>query len=386
MIKKLPVFLILFALLTTSLLAQNYERYKKLKDVTITSKNLGFDKNISVTVPIEWQDGAANRFPLIILFDKQNQRSHNYILNTIDYLTSTEQMPSSVIISIASEQRYRYIETSYKISDANGRALENEKFLFEELIPLAEKEYKASAFRVLIGHSRYGYFTSALFSSRINDLNAVISMSPFFIQKEVDLTDSIGKLNNRIYRSQKYYRFGIGNDFPDDFTKMDSILNQNTHNPFLDMKGYRFKQAGHDVTPGLIISTALYELFEEWSAIQSRYSSVKQADLSIKPSLDKEIVSHYGAPLNFSIGVLNGKGWHFYNEKQYEKAVEAWNILMDAYPNFSEGYLSIINAQCRLKKDFSATTLKFRKSLTASRLYTEEQKEELEKELLELTN
>lgn len=384
--KKQSVFLFIFTLFTTTLLAQNYERYKKLKEVTISSKYLGFDKNISITVPIEWQSNMDSRFPLIIIFDKQNQRSHNYILNTIDYLTSTEQMPSSVIISVASEQRYRYMETSYKISDGNGRALENEKFLFEELIPLAEKEYKASAFRVLIGHSRYGYFTTALFGSHIHDLNAVISMSPFFIQKEVDLTDSIGKLNKRTYRSKKFYRYGIGNDFPEDFAKMDSVLSHGSNNPFLDIKGYRFKQAGHDVTPGLIISTALYELFEEWSAIQSRYSSVKQNDLSIKPSLDKEIASYYGAPLNFSIGLLNGKGWHFYNEKQYEKAIEAWNILMDTYPNFSEGYLSIINAQNRLKQDFSATAAKFRRSLAGSGLYTEEQKKELEKELQELMN
>ncbi len=386
MIKKLPIFLTIFTLMTTLLTAQNYERYKKLKDTIISSKNLGFDKKVSITVPIEWQQGTANRFPLIVVFDKQNQRSHNYILNTIDYLTSTEQMPSSVIISVASEQRYRYIETSYKISDVNGRALENERFLFEELIPLAEKDYKASAFRVLIGHSRYGYFTTALFTSRINDLNAVISMSPFFIQKKVDLTDSISSLNNRAYSSKKYYRFGIGNDFPEDFAKMDSVLAHATHNPFLDMKGYRFKQAGHDVTPGLIISTALYELFEKWSEIQSGYSSVKQVDLNIKPSLDKEIVSHYGAPLNFSIGVLNGKGWHFFNEKQYGKAVEAWNILMDTYPNFSEGYLYIIKAHMQLQQDYSKTVHKFRESLENSALYTEEQKKGLEKELQELIN
>lgn len=384
MTKKAFVLLFIFNSLTISLYAQNYERYKKLKDTTITSKYLGFKKDISVLVPIEWQNELKNKFPLIIVFDKQNQRSHNYIINTIDYLTSNELIPSSIIISIQSEQRYRYIETQYKISDPSGLASENEKFIFDELIPLAEKEYKAAPFRLLIGHSRYGYFTTSLFNSRINDLNAVISISPFFTQKNIDLTDSISKLNRRSYNSKKYYRFAIGNDFPEDFIKMDSALSKRTPNPFLDSKGSRFKEAGHNATPGLFVSTALYEIFEEWSAIQAKYSSITQNDLNIKTSLDQEILSNYGTKLNFSLGVLNGKGWHFYNEKQYDKAIQAWQVLMASYPNFSEGYLYILNAQIQLKQNHNKTVEDFKKSLANSQFYTEKAKKELMAELQEI--
>ncbi len=384
MIKKHSLLLFIFTLLTTTLFAQNYERYKTLKDTIISSKNLDFEKKISVIVPIEWQNGINNTFPLIIVFDKQNQRSHHYIMNTIDYLTSTEQMPSSVIISVVSEQRYRYIETQYKISDPNGLALENEKFIFEELIPLAEKEYKASSFRLLIGHSRYGYFTTSLFYSRINDINGVIAMSPFFMQKNTDVTDSISSLNKRSYKAKKYYRFGIGNDYPDDFAQMDAVIKKYINHPFLDLKGYHFKEADHTTTPGLIISTALYEIFEDWAAIQAKYSSLKQKDLHIKTALEQEIVSNYGVKLPFSIGVLNGKGWHFYNEKQYDKAIEAWQLLMEAYSNFSQGYLYIINAQIQSQQDYLQTAEKFRKSLIISEFYTEKEKKELEAELQEM--
>lgn len=381
MSKKFALF---FILLTTTLFAQNYERYKKLKDTTIHSKNLGFGKKISITVPVEWQNGIKNNFPLIIVFDRQNKRSHNYIINTIDYLTSTEQMPSSVIISVESEQRYRYHETQYKTSESNGLALENEKFIFGELIPLAEKDYKASKFRILIGHSRYGYFTTSVFNSRVNDLNGVIAMSPFFFQKNIDLTDSISKMNSLSYHSKKYYRFGIGNDYPEDFAKMDSAIKKNIPNPFLDIKGYRFKAADHNATPGLLINKALYDIFEEWSALQAEYSSNKQKDLNSKKSLEQKILSHYGIRLNFSIGALNGKGWYFYNEKQYDKAIQVWQILMDSYPNFSQGFLYIIQAQIQLKQNYLQTVEKFKTSLVNSKLYTEKEKQELEAELQEI--
>jgi len=360
--------------------AQKYERYKALTDTSISSKYLGFNKDISITVPKEWQADLNRDFPLIIIFDRQNQRSHNYILNTIDYFTSNEQMPSSVIVSIASEQKYRYVETLHKASSKDGLATENEKFLFEELIPLLEKNYKASSFRLFIGHSRYGYFTSALLNSRINELNAVISLSPFFTQKNVNLCDSIAALRNKKLKANKYYYFGIGNDYPSDFIKMDSVT-KNLHNPLLHTKGYFFKTADHNATPGLTIAPALYNVFEDWSAIQAKYISNNQTDLNILSSLEKEIISAYGNKLELSLGTLNGKGWFFYNEGKFEKAIEAWLLLLKTYPNFSETYLYIIDAQIQLKKDYSQTEIAFKNSLSNSKMYTAKEKVDLLAEL-----
>jgi len=109
MMKKHLVFLLISTLVTSSLFAQNYERYKRLKDTAINSTNLGFEKKISIIVPIEWQKNTKNKFPLIIVFDKQNKRSNNYILNSIDYLTSNEQIPSSIIISVELKHNTKFL-------------------------------------------------------------------------------------------------------------------------------------------------------------------------------------------------------------------------------------------------------------------------------------
>lgn len=378
--KKTIYALLLIIFFSNTLFGQDYERYKKLLDTTITSKHLGFDKNISITVPFEWQKELNQDFPLIIVFDKQNQRSHNFILNTIDYLTSNEQMPSSIIISVESEQNYRYFETLHKATSEKGLAEENEEFIFDELIPLAEKHFDASTFRIFIGHSRYGYFTSSLFISRINELNGVISLSPFFIQTNVDLTDSIQTIENQTFSSHKYYRFGIGNDYPSDFLKMDSVIKQ-LNNSELNAKGFLFKEADHNVTPGLTIGISLYEIFEDWAKIQSKYISNDQEDLSIISVLEDEIAAIYGNRIEFSLGILNGKGWYFYNEEEYDKAIEAWGLLMQSYPNFSEGYLYIMDAQVQLNQDISETVQKFNESLATSDIYSKTEKNELMKEI-----
>lgn len=378
--KKTYYLIILTFICSYNLFGQGYERYKKILDTTITSKYLGYDKGITITVPFEWQKDLNRNFPLIIVFDRQNQRSHNYILNTIDYLTSNEQMPSAIIISVESEQKYRYLETLHKASSDNGLADENEKFIFDELIPLAEKQYNASQFRLFIGHSRYGYFTSSLLISRINELNGIISLSPFFTQTNVNLTDSIKKIDSQEFNSYKYYRFGIGNDYPSDFFKMDSAIKQLNNSEF-NAKGFLFKEADHNVTPGLTIGISLYEIFENWSKIQAKYFSNEQEDLNIINSLEMEIQSNYGSRLEFSLGILNGKGWYFYNEGQFEKAIEAWELLVKSYPNFSEAYLYIIDAQIQLEDNYSQTENRFKISLSKSDIYSDKEKDELLQEL-----
>lgn len=381
MIKTFLLLILLF--FTTSLQSQNYERYKKFQDTTINSKNLGFNKNIGITVPVEWQKGIDNKYPLIIIFDRQNKRSHQYIINTIDYLTSNEQMPSSVIISVASEQKYRYSETSFKISEETGLGEENEKFIFEELIPFAEKKLHASSYRLLIGHSRYGYFTTSLFHSRINELNGVIAISPFFTQKNVDLTDSIKKLDTEKFSYNKYYHFAIGNDFPEDYIRMDAVVSTLKNN-LLHINGHHYKQADHNVTPGIMMAKSLYEIFENWSAIQSLYIKDKSNDSDTINALNQKMISTYATKLNFSLGIMNGKGWAFYNDQQYDKAIEAWELLLISYPNFSEAYLYILKSQIELGRDSSETILKFKKSLMDSEFYSPKHKSELEKELNEM--
>lgn len=370
-------------LFSNVVLGQEYERYNKLLDTTIASKYLKFNKNITITVPFEWQENSKEKYPLIIVFDKQNNRSHQYILNTIDYLTSNEQMPSAIIISVESKQKYRYLETQYNISSKNGLATENESFIFKELIPFAESKLNASSFRLLIGHSRYGYFTTSLFYSKLNDISAIISISSFYKQKNVNLIDSISILNTNTTNSNKYYRFGIGNDYPTDFNQMDSVLTK-FNNSKINANGYLFKNAEHNVTPGLTIGNALYEIFDYWSEKQSIYFSNDNKNTLNIDELENDISKHYGSKLRFGLGVLNGKGWYFYNESQFKKAINAWEILIKNYPNFSEAYLYIIDAQTQLNMRTKETENEFKKSLIKTKIYSKKEKEELLKELEEM--
>lgn len=371
----------LFLLCSIQIFSQKYEGYKKLTDTTIYSLNLRYNKNISIIVPKDWQYNIEKTYPLTIIFDRQNKRSNQYIINTIDYLTINDQMPASIIVSVDSEQIKRTKETLHKKTNAAGMADKNELFIFNELIPFIERNYKASKFRVLIGHSRYGYLTTYLFEKRLNQLNAVISLSPFFTtQKNMNLADSIVKVNSFNGKQTKYYRYGIGNDYPIEFEIMNQAL-KSIDNKFINTKGILLPEAYHNVTPGLIAPLAIYEVFEYWSKQLNLFFDISNKNINQLKIASKNIENHYGEKLRPSIGILNGKGWEFYNDKQYQKAITIWEILLTEYPNFSEGYLNIIWAKEELKLDTELTKERLIKNLNNSEFYTKSEKKKILKEI-----
>ena len=357
--------------------AQDYERYHPTADTVLKSKLLGYNKVISITLPREAAPGSNQRYPLILIFDQQNHRSFNYMLQTIDYLTSNEQMPASVIVGITSSMQKRYAETQWQVSDSVGMADKNEDFIFKELIPLMKSAYHAGDFLLLTGHSRYGFFTSALLAKHPDAIDAVISLSPFYQQANMNVLDSIKAVFSGSNLTQKtYYRFGMGSDFPEDFEAMQQLL---IHHKFamLDAKGEIFPYADHNVTPGLMIGGALYDIFSYWSKMQNRYLENSDLNATHMAGLMDSIQAHYGNNIPFSLGVLNGKGWEFFGIEDYQQAINAWEILLQNYPGFSEAYLFIAFAQKVMHLDFKTYVDKFHENLKHTEFYTEEEKMEL---------
>ena len=385
----LTLFIVVVVGFLTNVHGQTYERYKLLFDTTLRSTNLEYNKKLSVAVPFEYQKDIDFKFPLIIVFDLHLERMQGYTLQTIDYLTSTLSMPPSIIISVASgEGINRKHETNFAISDPQALGAQNEKFIFDELIPFAEQQLNTSGFRLLIGHSRYGYYTTYLLSERLTELNAVISMSPFFVQKNVNLVDSlVSRLQTVSFPHHVYYRFAIGNDYPDDFASMKSAISKGQlKNEQINIKGALFEQAFHNGTPGLLIAEALYDIFEYWAKNQNEYFPYGKDNISILPQLQDSIYAHYGTYLPFSMTAMNGKGWEFFGEKNYAKAIAIWKVLLKQYPNLAEFYLYIASAQKEMNQTYDDTLDKFLKNLKVSKVYSDNEKAELLQELEKLKN
>jgi hypothetical protein len=221
--------------------------------------------------------------------------------------------------------------------------------------------------------------------SHPEEISAVVALSPFFQQKNVNLVDSVPGFLRRIpSERQTHYRMAVGNDYPDDFKMMEKTLSATAMETRLDWAGELFPQADHNVVPGIAITTALYSIYEEWSRIQGIYMKDTTGGTSILHSLRGMVIDHYGEDIPFSLGVLNGKGWQYFNDGRYMDAITAWQAMTAAYPSFAEGHLYMAEAGLRIGLDTKPYLNRFKAGIVTSPFYNDDERAELMGEYEEL--
>ena len=367
------------------------EYYKSPIDTTFTSKYLKENRGITVILPKGFSKTKASKYPLIIVFDRQNKRIFRQIFESINYLVSFGEMPEAIIIGISTENNYnRVLETSFIASMENAKGENLINFLYQELIPWAETELNCSANRIFIGHSRFGYFTSYLLANKLNDLTAIISCSPFFKEKNINVIDSLkNKLITQKLEHTIYYRFITGDSLTDltDYPLMKSFLTKTKTTNKFNWKGSEFYDAKHMAVPGLGVMPSLLEIFDYWSDEMNKVltESKKQFNKVEYETFLQKMKVQYGDKIGLGLSVLNGIGFKYYREKKYPEARQTWDIVLAEYPMFSDGYVNIANSYAKESNKQSA--LKFyetaKRNLTFNTFYSNTERQEILKDIEE---
>lgn len=378
---KQSLLLLLALLSLTGSNAQEFDIYKTELDTSIYSTHLQYEKKIQLLTPWCWDPGSGNAYPLVVIFDMQNSSNYSYLLHTIDYLAGFGQIPAFMVLGIeAGEGVNRLIETSLHRDKSKG--LENERFLYEELFPFLEENYGFNGEVVLIGHSRYGFYTTYLLTKHAAELMAVISISPFFIEKNTNLiTETKAQIYAQDFDHHLYYAFSVGDsiiDTPDFYGMRDTLeaMALSEEDTFHALP-YEFPTAWHITMPGLTVNQALYDIFYFWHERQMAFYRTEEKDVAgLYVQHQQEIAAHYGTPLDYNLGVLNGTGWRFYGQGRYEEAIQCWHILARAYPDFSEAYYYIALAYKDLGNagQMEAFKQKALSTIPRSKFFTEEEK------------
>lgn len=383
------LFFFAYLLLTSTLaVSQSYESLSHQLDTALNSQFLDYSKPIQVLTPEGFSRESTNGYPLIVIFDKQNVINYDYMLHTIDYLSAFGQIPSCVIVGVeAAPKGGRYLETQLLENTEKAKGELHEQFVFEELIPYLQSRWQVNEQIILIGHSRFGFYSTYLLSRHMNDLLGVVSISPFFKQRETNLiTDMMQAVDAYSGDHTVYYRLAVGDtvtDTPEYYEMMDSLQGQDLPAAF-DLAGYAYPTADHIISPGLTVNRALYEIFARWNQVQMNFHRIKTHKISqAYEESQSDIREAYGESIPFSLGVLNGTGWRFFQEGEYESAIACWELLMQAYPGYAEGWYYIASAHAELGNPGQADKFSA-KALTAlkhSTFYTREEKGSLVREI-----
>lgn len=366
------------------------EYYRSPVDTVLFSRYLNEARPVTILLPRTFSPEKETKFPLIIVFDRQNKRIFRQIFEDINYLVSFDELPEAVIIGISTENNQRrYLETSFLASDEKAAGEKLTDFLYEELIPWAESRFNCGSSPVFIGHSRFGYFTSYLLTAKITALTGVVSCSPFFLESRVNLVDSLRRrLESTRLEHTVYYRFITGDSVTDtkEYLLMKSFLESSRPDPRFNWKGLAFYDAKHMAVPGLGVMPSLLEIFDYWSEEMSKVLRDSSAfSEAVYSRFRQKMKQHYGSEIGLGLAVLNGIGYKFYNARRYAEARAAWGTLLQEYPAFTGAYISM--ARSYLKEGDKKTALglyrKAQKGLDGNTFYSGEEREAILAEIQE---
>lgn len=267
--------LLLFTLLwllgptTNAQMASDY--YRNPADTSLYSTALAQTRQLTISLPTTFNPKRKTKYPLIIVFDQQNKAIFRQLFESINYLNRFDEIPETVIIDLTSTPQQRDLETSLPTDRQKAKGEELIRFVFEELVPWSEATYNTGACRTLIGHSRFGYFTTVMMCRQADKLSGVISLSPFSTQGKSNWVDSVTTrfAKNQPLAHSLFYRFVTEDSLTDapEYALMKTALTKTQLNAHFDWQAYSFYKANHMVVPGLGVMPSLLDIFHDWSAM-----------------------------------------------------------------------------------------------------------------------
>jgi len=150
------------------------------------SKILEEDRIINIYLPDGYNPADTVRYPVIYLLDGSADEDFIHIAGLVQFgsFEWVKQVPKSIVIGIANIDRRRdytfpsSIPGDKTANPTSGHSDAFIRFLESELLPQAEKKYKISGHRTLIGESLGGLLATEILLKKTTLFNKYIIVSP----------------------------------------------------------------------------------------------------------------------------------------------------------------------------------------------------------------
>ncbi len=167
---------------------------------TFRSAILNEDREIEVSLPSGF--GTSDRaYPLVVVLDGRDL--YSYVVSSTAVLTPNF-FPEMVIVGVRNTDRNR----DFDVTGADGADPEAfGAFLKNELIPYLGRQYRASGYRVLMGHSLAGFyaFHTSLHDPALFDASIATSPSLTYEGAESKIEDDFESLDRSAMTGRFFY-------------------------------------------------------------------------------------------------------------------------------------------------------------------------------------
>ncbi len=350
-------------LVFTQAFSQKYFNYSD-ETLEINSEVLGEKFIMSFHLPETFRYASKKAsYPITIIFDSQHESTYPHIINSMDLLTSESQMPESIIVGIPFDIYNRRYYTSGQIKE--GEKLmgieKTEKFVFEELIPLLQKDYQANNFIQILGHSRTGFLVNYLITKRSKEVDIAIALSGFYGNNPLPM-ETFKKYiaDDSNFPSPFKYYFTAGNSLEEipylkDCTEMNDFISAGNKAKNVTAKFSVNSGANHMTNLWVSVPSILIDAFTDYNKVLNNWFQDEEKKKRITNPLEelkrdlKVTSDKMGFEVNpgltqlFSIASVYGS-----SDKELEKAIDIIGYGLSYYPNYLDLNWTLLDYAKRL--------------------------------------
>ncbi|MGD9993781.1 MAG: alpha/beta hydrolase-fold protein [Salinivirgaceae bacterium] len=329
----LALFLILGILSGTySCMGQNNDEAGQT--LRIQSKVLNEERLMLVQLPEGYASNEVS-YPVLFLLDGNAHFQH--AVAATDYLNRLGEIPPMIVVAITNTDRNRnFLPTHTDAIPTSGEAKKFQQFFREELIPRIEKEYRATPYRILMGHSFGGTFAAFTFLTQAELFDAYLAISPVIHYDNSYLLNLARASATREDKMQKSFYMTVGNE-PNYFEAhqvFDSLMKQNTTVSYRYLK---MPDENHGSIPYVSLYRGLRFVFADWHLPQE----FQQKDLAAMDAYYAALSKKYGYPIHTPENIINMLGYRYLQAGDMKTALTTFIENSKRYPGSSNVFDSL---------------------------------------------
>jgi predicted alpha/beta superfamily hydrolase len=239
----------------------SFSCFSQIKTISLTSEKSKEKRELYISLPASYEKNKTKQYPLLVLLDG------DYLLNpftgALTYGSYWDDLPEVIIVGISqnkNDQRSTDCGVDPITGMPDGKSVDFFDFISLELIPMIQKQYRTTNFKIIAGHDTTASFLNFFLYKDKPLFDAYISLSPEFpINMEQTMLDILANSKTPLF----YY---LSTADGDEKKMRERILNLDTSlkaikNPDLNYKFEDFKQASHYSLVLHSIPSALYQIF-----------------------------------------------------------------------------------------------------------------------------
>jgi enterochelin esterase-like enzyme len=354
---KNKLLISLFLLFVNVSFAQKYYGYS---DKTLRIESTFLRKSIDLNLHLPETHASASdgvKYPVIIIFDSQQEYTYSNIISSIDLLTNESQIPESIIVGIPfNSQNRTYFTSAKKLEQDSLSGIERtEQFLFQELLPLLKKKYKGNDYLTVVGHSRTAFLVNYLAIIQTDKVNNAIALSGFYNNQpiSIDLFEShISEATNFSHPFKYYFTSGTSLEEKPYFTQCSQLAKFIEMNDLPQNVSAKFSTtpiANHMTNYWISIPPILLDAYADYSFLLNNWLHNRlenEKPESPVEAFEKDI-AYLSKSLGYSVNpdltqIFSISSYFAFQEEDLEKAIAFIKLGQKYFPNYLNFELTLI--------------------------------------------